>query len=85
MASLKITNAVIDMSMSTVSDLSNVFDYDVERSISGATGITIQNINLAEVYYYAVPAWYDATNKRLYAANIANHYWAVNGNKLTYT
>lgn len=85
MASLKMTNVVVDMSMSTVSELSNVFDYDIEKSLEGATAITIQNINLAEVYYQAVPGWYDCTNKRLYAANISEHYWAVDGDKLTYT
>ncbi len=85
MASLKMTNVIVDMSMSTVSELSNVFDYDIEKSLEGATAITIQNINLAEVYYQAVPGWYDRTNKRLYAANISEHYWAVDGDKLTYT
>lgn len=75
----------IDMSQSTVSELANVFPYNVEKGLAQATSISIQNINLAEVYYSAVPGWYDRTNKRLYAANISGHYWAVSGNTLTYT
>lgn len=74
----------LDMSLSTVSELSNVFPFNVEKALAQATHVAIQNINLAEVYYDAVPAWYDKTNKRLYAANISGHYWAVDGNKLTY-
>ncbi len=76
---------VLDMAESTVSELSNVFDFNVEASLAIATNITISNINLAEVYYMAVPAWYDRTNKRLYAANVSEHYWAVDGKTLTYT
>ena len=75
----------LDMSVSTVSELSNVFPFNVEKALAQATSVTIQNINLAEVYYTAVPAWYDKTNKRLYAANISGHYWAVDGTTLTYT
>lgn len=75
----------LDMSDSTVSELSNVFPFNVESALNQATTITISNINLSEVYYMAVPAWYDRTNKRLYAANISEHYWAVDGNALTYT
>lgn len=75
----------IDMSQSTVSELANVFPYNVEKGLKQATSISIQNINLAEVYYSAVPGWYDRTNKRLYASNISGHYWAVSGNSLTYT
>lgn len=75
----------LDMAASTVSELSNVFPFNVEKALNQATAITVQNINLAEVYYQAVPAWYDKTNKRLYAANISGHYWAVNGATLTYT
>lgn len=75
----------LDMADSTVSELSNVFDFNVEASLAVATNITISNINLAEVYYMAVPAWYDRTNKRLYAANVSEHYWAVDGKTLTYT
>ena len=76
---------VLDLSESTVSELANVFEFDVEASLAVATNITISNINLAEVYYMAVPAWYDRTNKRLYAANISGHFWAVDGKTLTYT
>lgn len=78
-------NYTLDMSLSTISELSNNFPFDVEAGLSQATSISIQNINLAEVYYQAVPGWYDRTNKRLYAANISGHYWAVDGKKLTYT
>lgn len=84
MASVKQTRYSLDMAMSTVSELSNVFPYNVEKGISAATAITIQNINLAETYYHAVPAWYDATNKRLYSSVTSTHYWAVDGNTLTY-
>lgn len=80
-----ITHYSLDMALSTVSELSNVFPYNVEKSIESATSITVQNINLAETYYSAVPAWYDRTNKRLYATVISGHYWAVDGNVLTYT
>lgn len=75
----------LDMSLSTVSELSNVFPYNVEKALNAATSITVQNINLAETYYDAVPAWYDRTNKRLYATVISGHYWAVSDNVLTYT
>ena len=75
----------LDMSLSTISELSNIFPFNVEKCLNQATNIVIQNINLAEVYYQAVPGWYDKTNKRLYAANISGHYWAVNGAVLTYT
>lgn len=80
-----ITMYSLDMSASTVSELSNIFPFNVEKALNQATAITIQNINLAEVYYQAVPGWYDKTNKRLYAANISGHYWAVSGATLTYT
>lgn len=85
MASIKQTNYSLDMAQSTVSELSNVFPYNVEKGLLGATAITIQNVNLAEVYYQAVPAWYDRTNKRLYSSVTSSHYWAVNGDTLTYT
>lgn len=85
MAYVGLNNFSLDMSASTVSELSNVFPFDVEKAIADATAITIQNINLAEVYYDAVPAWYDKTNKRLYATVISGHYWAVDGKSLTYT
>ena len=75
----------IDMSQSTISELANVFPYNVEKALAQATSISIQNINLSETYYSAVPGWYDRTNKRLYAANISGHYWAVSGKILTYT
>ena len=75
----------IDMAKSTVVELSNQFDYNVEKALLEATSITIQNINLAEVYYQAVPAWYNRTQKRLYSAVTSTNYWAVDGNKLTYT
>lgn len=78
-------NMTIDMAQSTISELSNVFPYNLEKGLTQATSISIQNINLSEVYYSAVPGWYDRTNKRLYAANISGHYWAVSGNSLTYT
>lgn len=80
-----ITHYSLDMALSTISELSNVFPYNVEKSIESATSITVQNINLAETYYSAVPAWYDRTNKRLYATVISGHYWAVSDNVLTYT
>lgn len=85
MSNIGITMYSLDMSLSTVSELSNVFPFNVEKPLAQATHVTIQNINLAEVYYTAVPAWYDKTNKRLYATNISGHYWAVNGDTLTYT
>lgn len=80
-----ITHYSLDMALSAVSELSNVFPYNVEKSIESATSITVQNINLAETYYNAVPAWYDRTNKRLYATVISGHYWTVSDNVLTYT
>ncbi len=85
MASIKQYNYSLDMAQSTVSELSNVFPYNVEEGLLDATAITIQNINLAEVYYQAVPAWYDRTNKRLYSSVTSSNYWAVNGDTLTYT
>lgn len=85
MPNVGVTNFSLDMADSTISELSNIFPYNVEKALVQATSITMQNINLAEVYYQAVPAWYNKTQKRLYAANISGHYWAVDGNKLTYT
>lgn len=85
MPNIGITMYSLDMSLSTVSELSNVFSFNVEKALAQATSVNIQNINLAEVYYTAVPGWYDKTNKRLYAANISGHYWAVDGMTLTYT
>lgn len=78
-------NYSLDMSKSTVSELSNVFPFNVEKALLQATSVTVQNINLAEVYYQAVPGWYDRTNKRLYSSVTSSHYWAVNGGTLTYT
>ena len=82
---MNISNMTLDMSMSTVSELSNVFPYNVEAALSNATSINIQNINLSETYYTAVSAYYDRTNKRLYSAVTGTAYWAVSGNSLTYT
>lgn len=84
MGSIKQTNYSLDMAQSTVSELSNVFPFNVEKGLLGATAITIQNINLAEVYYQSVPGWYDRTNKRLYSSVTPSHYWTVNGGTLTY-
>lgn len=75
----------INFADSIISELSNVFSYDVEKALNQASRISLQNINLAEVYYMAVPAWYDRTGKKLYSAITSSHYWAVDGNKLTYT
>lgn len=85
MAYVKQYTASIDMADSTVSELSNVFPYNVEKSLAEATSITLQNINLSEVYYTSVPAWYNKTNKRLYSVVTSTSYWVVSGNKLTYT
>ena len=85
MPNIGITMFSLDMALSTVSELSNIFPFNVEKCLNQATHISVQNINLAEVYYQGVPAWYDKTNKRLYAANISGHYWAVDGMTLTYT
>lgn len=85
MASIKQYNYSLDMTMSTVSEMSNVFPFNVEKGLQDATSITIQNINLAEVYYQAVPAYYDATNKYLYSAVTGANYWVVDGDTLTYT
>lgn len=85
MASIKQYNYSLDMAMSTVSEMSNVFPFNVEKGLQDATSITIQNINLSEVYYQAVPAYYDATNKYLYSAVTGANYWEVEGDTLTYT
>lgn len=86
MASIKQYNYSIDMAQSTVSELSNVFPFNVEKGIQDATSITIQNINLGETYYQSVPAYYDSTNKRLYSSVTgSDSYWAVDGDMLTYT
>lgn len=75
----------IDMRQSTLSGSTNVFPYNVEKGLAQATSISIQNINLSGAYYNAIPCWYNRTNKRLYLANMPDHYWAVNGNSLNYT
>lgn len=86
MASIKQYNYSLDMAQSTVSEMSNVFPFNVEKGIQDATSITMQNINLAETYYQAVPAYFDSTNKRLYSSVTgADGYWTVSDNTLTYT
>lgn len=85
MASVKQTTYSLDMAMSTASELVNVFPFNVEKGISAATAITIENINFAGTRYRAVPAWYDVTNKRLYSSVTSSHYWAVSGNTVAYT
>lgn len=75
----------INMADSSVVELSNVFPYNVENALAQATSVTLNNINLSEVYYMAVPAWYNRTNKRLYSTVTSTHYWVVDGNKFTYT
>lgn len=55
MASIKQYNYSLDMAQSTISEMSNVFAFNVEKGIHDATSITMQNINIAETYYQAVP------------------------------
>lgn len=75
----------IDMDVSTISSSANVFPYNVEKSLSEATAITLQNVNLSGAYFISVPAYYDKTNKRLYSVVTGENYWAVSDNKLVYT
>lgn len=75
----------LDFAESTVSSMTNTFEENVEAALEVATSVTLQNVTASLVYYMAVPAWYDRTNKRLYSALTGNDYWAVDGKNLTYT
>lgn len=75
----------IDFSESTVSEMTNTFPENIEAALNVATSITLQNVQASLANHNAVPAFYDATNKRLYSLLTGNDYWAVNGNALTYT
>lgn len=75
----------IDFSESTVSEMTNTFPENIEAALNVATSITLQNVQASLVNHNAVPAFYDTTNKRLYSLLTGDDYWAVDGNKLTYT
>lgn len=75
----------IDFSESTVSSMTNTFPENIEEALNIATSITLQNVQVSLVNHNAVPALYDTTNKRLYSLLTGDDYWAVDGNKLTYT
>ncbi len=75
----------IDFSESTVSEMTNTFPENIEAALNIATSITLQNVQASLANHNAVPAFYDTTNKRLYSLLTGNDYWAVDGNKLTYT
>lgn len=75
----------IDFSESTVSEMTNTFPENIEAALNVATSITLQNVQASLANHNAVPAFYDTTNKRLYSLLTGDDYWAVDGNKLTYT
>ena len=75
----------IDFSESTVSEMTNVFQENIEAALNVATSIALQNVQASLANHNAVPAFYDTTNKRLYSLLTGDDYWAVDGNKLTYT
>lgn len=75
----------IDFSESTVSSMTNTFPENIEEALNIATSVTLQNVQASLANHTAVPAFYDATNKKLYSLLTGDDYWAVDGNKLTYT
>lgn len=75
----------IDFSESTVSEMTNTFPENIEAALNVATSVTLQNVQASLANHNAVPAFYDTTNKRLYSLLTGDDYWAVDGNKLTYT
>lgn len=74
----------IDLNEASVSSNVYTFLHNIEMSIKKATGITLSGLYSSSKTYNAMPAWYVVEDKRLYVGTGA-HYFAVNGNKLTYT
>ena len=74
----------IDLKEGSVSSGVYTFQHNIETSIEKATGITLSGLYSSSKTYNAMPAWYVVEDKRLYVGT-GTHYFAVNGNKLTYT
>lgn len=70
----------IDFKFARVSGNVYTFGYDIYRSVTASTEITVQNWNNKA----AIPAYYDKANQRLYAYGV-NGYWDVFVNSLTFT
>lgn len=70
----------IDFKFARISGNVYTFGYDVFRSVTASTEITVQNWSNKA----AIPAYYDKVNQRLYAYGV-NGYWAVFANSLTFT
>lgn len=75
----------IDFSESTISSMTNIFPENIEAALNMATSVTLHNVQASLANHNAVPAFYDITNKKLYSLLTGDDYWAVDGNKLTYT
>lgn len=69
----------IDFRFARVSGNTYTFGYDVYRSITASTEITVQNWSNA----VSIPAYYDKANQRLYAYGVSG-YWSVFFNTLTF-
>ena len=70
----------IDFKFARVSGNAYTFGYNVYRSVTASTEITVQNWNNKA----AIPAYYDKANQRLYAYGVSG-YWTVFVDTLTFT
>lgn len=70
----------IDFKFARVSGNVYTFGYDVYRSVTASTEITVQNWNNKA----AIPAYYDKPTQRLYAYGVSG-YWLVFADSLTFT
>lgn len=73
----------IDLKEATNSSSVYTFSYNIESSIKNATAITVSGLVSSSKTYNAMPAWYVVEDKKLYVGT-GTHYFAVDGNKLTY-
>lgn len=79
-----ISMLAVDLTQATVSSSTYTFEHNIERAINAATHITVCGLVQSSKTYNAMPAWYNATDKKLYVGT-GTHYFAVDGKTLTYT
>ena len=73
----------IELNRASVSSDTYTFDYNIEKAINVATHITLSGLVQSSKTLNAIPAWYNATEKKL-VFGTSTHYFAVDGNVLTY-
>lgn len=74
----------VDLTQASVSSSTYTFENNIEKAINAATHITVCGLVESSKTYNSMPAWYNTTDKRLLIGTGA-HYFAVDGNTLTYT